>query len=284
MYIGLDIGGTNIRVGAVNNNEITYSYKEKTLDNVSNVDELYIKIIRLIENVPNYKNANAIGISVAGSVDNKTSNIVTSKNLSMLINYPLKTKLEKHFNINVFIENDAKVIGLAESILGKGKDYNIVCYITISTGCGGAFIVNKKIYTGSNNFGGYIPRIILDGKNTSDNLLSGRAMYENAKELLNINEVKDIFDLYRNNNEIAKKIVDDFKNNLLVLLLNVSATLNPDIIILGGSMLNDSDVYLDEVKKMYYDNIHPLAKNTIIDVSTLKDAGILGACLLANNK
>lgn len=284
MYIGLDIGGTNIRVGAVNNNEITYSYKEKTLDNVSNVDELYNKIIRLIENVPNYKNANAIGISVAGSVDNKTSNIVTSKNLSMLINYPLKTKLEKHFNINVFIENDAKVIGLAESILGKGKDYNIVCYITISTGCGGAFIVNKKIYTGSNNFGGYIPRIILDGKNTSDNLLSGRAMYENAKEVLNINEVKDIFDLYRNNNEIAKKIVDDFKNNLLVLLLNVSATLNPDIIILGGSMLNDSDVYLDEVKKMYYDNIHPLAKNTIIDVSTLKDAGILGACLLANNK
>ena len=283
-YIGLDIGGTNIRVGAIDADEkIIYSYKELTFSGVNNENDLYNKIKRLVELVPNYNNAKKIGISVAGSVDLKSNNIITSKNLNMLINYPLKNKLEKDYNKEVIIENDAKVIGLAESIKGVGKNYNIVCYITISTGCGGSIVMNKQIYHGSNNLGGYLPRIILDGKNTVDNLLSGRAFLLKAQKELNddINEPKEVFELYKKGDLKAKKIIEEFKNNLVVLLLNVSATINPDIFILGGGMIKDADMFLDDVINSYYNLVHPLAKDTIIKTSSLDDAGILGACLLA---
>ena len=282
LYIGIDLGGTNIRVGAMDEKEdIVFEYQGKTYDKVNNIDDLYKKIVNLIKKVPNYEVAEKIGIALPGSI-NKDSKVVTSKNVSMLIDYPLKEKLTKEFNKEIIIENDAKVAALAESIKKKAKNYNIVCYVTISTGLGGGIIINKKIYQGSNNFGGYIPRIILDENMASDALISGRVLLEKAKEIdSNIKSNKELFDLYKNNNSSAIKIINDFKHYLVVLLINLCATFNPDIIVIGGGVMKSSSYFLDDVKKDFYNKIHPLAKDTIIEKVSLKEPGIIGACLLA---
>ena len=163
-YIGIDLGGTNIRVGAIDKNEnIIYEYKELTFKEVSTATELCTKIIKMIRQVPNYEDAKAIGLGVPGSVNEKSSRIITSKNVGILIDFPLVETLNKEFNKPIYIENDAKVAAFAEAVVGRGKNKNIVCYITISTGLGGGIVINKKIYQGSNNLGGYFPRIILDG-------------------------------------------------------------------------------------------------------------------------
>ena len=286
-YIGIDIGGTNIRIGAINqNDELVFEYKEPTFENVISSEDLYNKIIKLIKMVPNYENSKAIGIGAPGSVDKKLGQIITSKNVTILKNFPLAEKLNKNLNKPIFLENDARVATFAEAICGKGKDKNIVCYITISTGLGGGLVINKEIYNGSNNLGAYFARMILDGEHTSHNLISGTTLLEQSREKINKNmkNTLEVFELEKNNNPIAKEIISNFKRNLTVLLLNISATFNPDIIILGGGVLKSKDSFLSDVINSFKEKAHPLAKNTIIDTTTFEEPGIIGASMLAKYK
>jgi glucokinase len=281
-YIGIDIGGTNIRVGGIDeNNDIIFLSKEKTLENVSNSEDLYNKT-----NVPDYYNCEKIGIGVPGAIDENTEKILTGRNLEYLIGYPLKERLEEDLGIKVFIENDAKVAALGEALIGAGKDENIVCYITISTGLGGGVVVNKEIYHGANNLGGYFSRMILDGEKISEYIISGTAIINKAKELIdsNIDNTKDVFDLASNGNVNAQKIIEDFKKYLTVLLLNVSVTINPDIIVIGGGVMKSKEYFLDDVKEMFKEKSHMLAKNTKIEIATLNEPGVIGAALLAKTK
>lgn len=285
-YIGIDIGGTNIRIGAINqNDELVFEYKEPTFENVISSEDLYNKIIKLIKMVPNYENSKAIGIGAPGSVDKKLGQIITS-NVTILNNFPLVENLNKDLNKPIFLENDARVATFAEAISGKGKDKNIVCYITISTGLGGGLVINKEIYNGSNNLGAYFARMILDGEHTSHNLISGTALLKQSREKINKNmkSTLEVFELEKNNNPIAKEIISNFKRNLTVLLLNISATFNPDIIILGGGVLKSKDSFLSDVINSFKEKAHPLAKNTIIDTTTFEEPGIIGASMLAKYK
>lgn len=285
-YIGIDIGGTNIRIGAIDEEEnITFSYIEPTFKDVTTAEDLYTKIKSLIERVPYYQQTRAIGIGAPGSVDKNIGQIITSKNVSILNRFPLVERLNKDLNKPIYLENDARVATFAEAIKGKGSNKKIVCYITISTGLGGGVVIEKNIYHGSNNLGAYFARMILDGKNTSNELISGTALLNQAKEKINRNIVNtaELFELEKNNNLIAKEIIEEFKNNLTVLLLNISSVINPDIIILGGGVLKSKDRFLLDVINSFKIQAHPLAKNTIIDIAKFEEPGIIGAALLAKD-
>ncbi len=125
--------------------------------------------------------------------------------------------------------------------------------------------------------------MILDGKNTSNSLISGTALFNQAKEKINqnISNTEELFELFKAGNNIAKEIIKEFKQNLLVLLLNISSTINPDIIVLGGGVLKSKNYFIDDIKNEFRNKAHPLAKNTIIDVAKYEEPGIIGACLLA---
>ena len=119
-YIGVDLGGTNIRVGGIDENEnLIYEYKEPTFKDVITGDELYEKIVKLIKKVPGCEDIKGIGIGIAGSVNQNTMRMISSRNVSCLIDYPIVEKLSKEFEKNVFFENDAKVTALAEAIVRK---------------------------------------------------------------------------------------------------------------------------------------------------------------------
>lgn len=283
-YIGIDIGGTNIRIGGINKKEeLIFEYKEKTKENVTTGDDLYEKIKKLIKMVPNFKDYKAIGIGSPGSINKELGQVITSKNLSILNNYPLVEKLKKEFNKPIFLENDAVVAALAEASKGKGKNKKIVCYITISTGIGGSIIIDKNIYPGSNNLGTFFSQIILDGKNTTNGLISGTALLKQTKEKLdkNIKNARELFELEKNHNTIAEEIIKEFKNNFTTLLLNISSIINPDIIILGGGVMKSKDRFLSEVIENFRNKAHPQAKDTIIETAQFKEPGIIGAALLA---
>lgn len=282
-YIGIDIGGTNIRIGSIDENDnILFEYQEPTYSNVSVGEDLYNKIKLLIKKVPNYETAKAIGIGAPGSIDKKTNTIITSENLSILNNFPLTQRLTQDLKKKIYIENDARVANLAEALKGNGKDKEIVCYITISTGLGGGVVINKQIYSGSTNLGAYFSRMILNDGKTADSLISGTALIKETKQKINrdIENAKKVFELAQNN-QIAKEIIDKFKQNLTVLFLNVSSIFNPDIIILGGGVLKSREFFLEDVKSSFRSKAHPLAINTIIDIAKFKEPGIIGAALFA---
>lgn len=235
-YIGIDVGGTNIKVGAIDAEEkLIFEYKEPTFKDVITADDLFNKIVNLVKMVPDYSKAKAIGVGVPGSIDLNTNKIVTLRNIAILKDYPFMEKLSLEFKIPVYFENDGRIAALAEAIKGRGKDKKVVCYITISTGLGGGIVIDKHIYNGAYNLGGYFSRIILDGENTSDSLISGSALCRQVESKIDIDirNVSEIFELEKAGNEIATEVIEKFKRNLNVLLLNISATINPDIIVLG---------------------------------------------------
>lgn len=283
-YIGVDMGGTNIKVGAIDSEEkLIFEYKEPTFKDVATADDLYNKIVNLIKIVPDYNSAKAIGVGVPGSIDLKTGKMATLRNISILKDYPTREKLLNEFNVPIYLENDARIATLAEAVKGKGKDKRIVCYITISTGLGGGVVINKQIYSGASNLGGYFARIILDGENTSDSLISGTALCRQAREKIkeDIKSTLELFELEEKGNKEAKEIIDRFKKNLTVLLLNIASIINPDIIIIGGGVIKSKDRFLQEVINAFRMQAHPLVKDTIIETVSFEEPGIIGAALLA---
>lgn len=287
-YIGIDIGGTNIRVGDVDSNsgKITCLVKESATEGVKTSEDFLKKIIRMVEKIPSYKNCKAIGIGVPGMVaDGK---ITTCRNLKVLVGFPLDKRLEKHFGKPVYMQNDAKVAALGEAICGAGKNSSIVAYVGLGTGLGGGVVMNKQLFLGSSNLGGYFSRLILDGENIAENLVAGVGLTSQIKSAFAKDiTLTDFFNLLSKKNKnapetpTALEILNRFKNNLTNLLLNISVTLNPDTIVLGGGIMDSSQHFFNEVQKSFRARTHDQARNTIIAKASLEYPGVTGAALFA---
>lgn len=284
-YVGIDIGGTNIRVAGIDKNNNVVSFNSvKTMENVNSAEDLYYKIKELIERITSFQKIKGIGIGCPGAID-ENGNITTCRNVPYLKEYPLVEKLKKDFGVKVKIENDARIAAYAESLEGAGKEYSNVCYITISTGLGGGVVIDKKIYKGGRNIGGYFSRMILDGQNIAENLVSGTAIINKTKEKTKQNIViaQEVFSLAQKNKD-AQKIVDEFKKNLVNLLLNISITISPEIIVIGGGVMKGKKYFFNDVKKDFKEKAHNFAKNTKIVEAKLKEPGVIGAALYVKNE
>lgn len=283
-YIGVDIGGTNIRVCGIdkNNNMVCFA-KEKTLENINSPEELYNKIRKMIEGITEYDKVKGIGIGCPGAVD-KEGKITSARNVPFLKDFPLVEKLERDLKTNVQILNDARVAALAEAVVGAGKKYNNVCYITISTGLGGGSVIDKKVYEGGRNLGAYFSRMILDGENIAENLISGTALINRTNEVLKekIYTAQEVFMLSKKNKEV-EKIVEEFKRNLVNLLLNISITLSPEVIVIGGGLMKAKKYFFDDVKSEFKKKAHRFASETVILEPKLKEPGVIGAALYAKS-
>ena len=283
-YIGVDIGGTQLRVGLMaEDGTLVFQNREATFSGVSTGAELYQKILRMIRAVPGPDDWAAVGIGVPGSVDLRTERVTIAENLRILEDLPLTEWLRRDLGKPVFLENDARVAALAEAFLGRGQGYRTVCYLTVSTGLGGGIVLDGALYTGGTNLGGYFSRMILDGRDTSDTLISGTGLLRQARARtgLDIADTREVFSLAEQGEPGVCEVLETYKHNMTVLLMNISTTFNPDIIVMGGGVMNSRDCFLEDVIQAYRSRVHPLAKDTVIDIAACQEPGILGACLLA---
>ena len=191
--IGVDLGGTNIRVGLVTEDgQVVKEYREKTEAHLGN-SQIVEKIISMIKKFEGYENVKGIGIGSPGFIDMEKGIVISASNIGFK-NYPLRQELQKHFNLPIVIANDANVAALAEAIFGSGKGKKIVQYITISTGVGGGLIFNGNIVNGLNGCAGELANLITDDTVFNHELLndgslelnaSGTAITKKAKEKFN---------------------------------------------------------------------------------------------------
>ena len=278
MTIGFDIGGTNIRVGLIDSkNNLVFCHQEATPQK-----DVYKKIVGLVKIVPNYKDVKSIGLGVPGMVIN--DEVVTCRNVPELMNSKIASRLSKEFKIPVHIENDGKIAALGEAICGAGRGSKIMCYVGLGTGVGGGVVIDGKVYTGSNGLGGYFTRVKINGK-MSEFLVSGTYMLKMARERLGagfaLQSFSDVIALLKDKNPVIIKLMEEFKDNLTELLLNISATINPDTIVLGGGLMRSKDYFLPDVITRFKRECHEQAKNTKIIAAELDQAGVIGAGLFA---
>ena len=288
--IAIDIGGTNTRVALVDE---TYKIEERVQfqTNANNPDETLGKIQQAIKGFD--RPIEGVGMSCPGPLDLLEGKILTTPNLhGKWQNYCVSKELEKLINKPVYLENDANLAALAEAIIGEGKEHSVVQYLTVSTGLGAGLVIDKKIYQGSHGFANEVANIcmIQDGPSHGsilpggiEAISSGTAIEQRAmKKGLEVNHAGEVNDLAIQGNEDAKQIMDDAKLYLANFIAGIQAFIDPEIIILGGSVALKIDGFVKEVESLVKEKVYDIVKPFVkVRKSTLnEDSGLLGAACL----
>ncbi|GAA0371550.1 ROK family protein [Bacillus horti] len=290
--IGVDLGGTNVRVALVNDQgTVLASHSEKT-EAEKGPDYIIAKIINMIDRYKKKEPIRGIGIGAPGPLNAKKGLILNPPNLPGWDHIPLVQKLEKHFQTSVVLDNDANVAALAEAKVGSGQGYESVFYLTVSTGIGGGFVINDRIYSGAHGYAAEIGNMIIDpsgykhanmNQGSWESLASGTAIARQAlKEFGHTGGTKEVFTLAQEGHESAVKIVHQTVDYLAMGIANIAHTIDPDVFVLGGGVMNSKTLILEPLKQKVKEYVYPeLAESIHIVHASLEDqAGVVGAALL----
>ena len=295
MKIGIDLGGSHIAIGVIDDKGYIVEKIEKRLlskdkKNIKETIENYI-IKNTNELMSKYK-IKEIGIAVPGTI--KDGIILKSVNLGVS-NYNIIDNLKKEINLPIKIRNDAKCAAIAENKIGALKDYSRSIFLTLGTGIGGAVIINNKLLDTGELPGCEFGHVIIQkdglkcncGKNGCfEKYASMKALKTNLRQVLGVDEKtrgQELLDIIRKNpdNEELNKVIDEYIEYLSIGLSNLINIFEPEAIGIGGSFVYFSDVLLDKlikniIKKQYLFNKRE--KLIIIPAALGNDAGMIGAC------
>lgn len=314
MYkVGVDLGGTNIAVGIIDENyKIIGRGKTKTAlpRPAEDIFEDICKCVKVaVENAGLTMDiVESIGIGTPGSVD-KENGVITYANNLDFNNVPAVEYMHREFpDKKIYIENDANCAALGEALAGSGVGKNSFIAVTLGTGVGGGIVLNGKLLTGCNDAGGEIGHIVIkfDGEKCNCDRVGCWERYASATALINqtkaaMNEHKDskmwelcsgdinkaggrtAFDAMRLGDEWGKKVVDTYIEYIGIGTTNIVNIFQPEMVCFGGGICNEGETLLaplrEYVRKTQYNKRTP--KNTELCVATLgNDAGIIGAALV----
>ncbi|MNX14573.1 Glucokinase [compost metagenome] len=305
IYIGVDLGGTAIKVGICNEEgQLLHTYEgptevEKGADAVINNIERYVRLI--LEQSPyEWDQLAGVGAGVAGFTNVRDGIIILAPNIG-LKDVHIRSILEQRLGKPVRIDNDANVAALGEAWAGAGKGVgNCVCY-TLGTGVGGGIIINGAIYQGFSGMAGELGHmsVVPDleaiqcgcGKiGCLETVSSATGVIRMAKDAVergdrtSLSQVenimaKDVFDAAKSGDEAAIRIVSRAAFYLGKSLAQVSAVLNPQRFIIGGGVSKAGDILFNEVRSVYAKlTPEPLQEGVDIVPAILgNDAGMIGA-------
>ena len=315
MYnIGIDLGGTNIAIGVVDENyKIVLKDKVPTrterptseiIDDMANLCKSLLKRLNIA-----FDDIGYAGIATPGSVDPVNGVVRYANNINM-INYPIADELKKRIPIKkVLVENDANAAALAEAKAGAGKGLDDVIMITLGTGVGGGIVIGGKLYSGFNYAGAELGHTVIeaDGRACTCGRKGCFEAYSSATGLINmtkekLTETKDTvmwdmvkgdinktsgrtaFDASRKGDKAGKEVVDMYIGYLACGLSNMINIFQPAVLCIGGGVCGEGDYLLNPLKKLIKANTYGYERqerNTELKIAELgNDAGIIGAASL----
>ena len=301
MKIGIDLGGSHIAIGVVDDNGQILEKKEvrileKEKKNITEFIEKYI-VDNVNEFIKRY-NITSIGIAIPGTVDDKS--IIKSVNLG-IENYSIVENLNKKIKLPIKIKNDAKCAALAENRYGALKNYNRSLFLTLGTGIGGAAIINNELLDTGILPGMEVGHIVINkggllckcGNNGCfERYASMKALKNNLREKLKLDEKtrgQELFKIIRdnekgsNNYELIENVVNEFIDNLSVGIGNLINLFEPEAIVIGGSFVYFEEVLLERLKNNLVNGKYLFnGKNDVIIKTAIlgNEAGIIGSALI----
>ena len=294
-YIGVDLGGTNVRAAIVDEEGNVLVQKKSPSYAQEGKEKVMDTIINLIKSLPDYESCSGIGVGVPGPCDEKTGSMVLATNLPGFEGYSIANKLEETFHMPSFIDNDANVAALAEALVGAGKGKKVVYYVTLSTGIGGGLVINGECISGKHGFTGEIANIIIDRNRSKVNYLavgaieneaSGTAITRKANEKASkkYKHAGEVFEDAHNGDPVAKEIVDNVARDLAQLFATIACVCDPDIFILGGGMMQSSDLFLPSVIEKFKEISHTQLHDDEFVLASFEEPGVIGAAMLPKSK
>ena len=267
MKIGIDLGGSHIAIGVVDNKGIIIEKIEKRLTSVEkkNIKKSIEEYI--IENVNNlskkYK-VTSIGIAIPGTLNDKK--IVQSVNLG-LYDYNIIDRLNEKIDLPIKIKNDAKCAAVAENKYGSLKEYKRSLFFTLGTGIGGAVIIDNQLLNTGEMSGCEFGHIIIEKngieckcgkKGCFEKYGSMKSFKDNLRRELGLDEKtrgQELFEMIKNNKkenddyEKIEKVVEEYIQNLSIGISNLINIFEPEAISIGGSFVYFKEVLLERLKK-----------------------------------
>ena len=314
-YIGIDLGGTNIKAGVVSEDfEIVAKTSCKT--NLPRpgeeicADMAKVALEAVKEAGLTLDDIEVVGIGTPGTANSEAGVIEYSNNLGFL-NFPVVKLMKTHIDKPCYVENDANAAAYGEYIAGAAKGANDAVCITLGTGVGGGIIINGKIYSGFNYAGAEIGHTVInvDGPQCTCGRRGCFEVYSSATGLIRMtNEAiakhpesilkeeaddngkvsaRTAFNAMRKGDAVAKQVVDDYIRYLACGIANTINIFQPDILYIGGGVCNEGDPLMLPLKELVAKEVYTRnsEKNTEIVIAKLgNDAGIIGAAFLGLNK
>lgn len=310
--VGVDLGGTTIKLAFINMyGELLHKWeiptntseegKHITLDIAKTIDKKLQDLGELKHKLV------GIGIGAPGPVQVSTGMIYEAVNLGWK-NYPLKDLLEVETGLPVVVDNDANIAALGEMWKGAGEGAKDVVCMTLGTGVGGGVIANGEIVHGASGAGGEIGHITVVTENgfpcncgksgCLETVSSATGIVRVAmKKLQETNEdsvlrsilkqegkitSKDVFDALAEGDALAEQIVEKVAFYLGLAVANLSSTLNPEKVVIGGGVSKAGDALLQPIHRYFKQYAFSrAAKSTKLAIATLgNDAGVIGGAWL----
>lgn len=308
-YLGIDLGGTNIAAGIVDEKGTILRKGSTPTILTRPIEEIVKDMADLCKKLVDEEGLMmddicSVGLGCPGTVDNTNGIIAFSNNIPMR-NVPMRKLLEAHFpGKKINMENDANAAAFGEYIVNGGDAENFI-FITLGTGVGGGVIINKKIYRGFNCAGGELGHIplVIDGvpctcgrKGCWEAYASVTALIRQTEEAMKNDPdtsmhkwVEDYgkvsgrtaFDCAKAGDKTAQGVVERYIRYVADGLTGIQNIFQPEKLLIGGGISKEGSYLLDPIKEIVYaEEYNKYMPKTEISIATLfNDAGIIGAAL-----
>lgn len=282
--LGIDLGGTKVDVSCVRlNGEVLAQRRiatqpedgpERSLERILEtaheiMDQIRVATIEL----------SAVGLSVPGPLDPQSGVFLNLPNLPGWTGYPIRQKLEDHFSIPVYMDNDANAAALAEWKFGAGRGYHDIVYLTMSTGIGGGLILGGRLYRGKNLNAGEVGHQVIVPQGPPcgcgllghlEGLCSGSGIARRLREVVTPDNsvmwemaggepqrlsAEILTAAVRTGDPVAEEFFQETMEYLATGLANLVFVLNPEVFILGTIVARNPDLFLNSLKRMVSERV-----------------------------
>ncbi len=309
-YIGIDLGGTNIAVGIVTAEGKIVKKMSVPTGAQRPFEEIFqdmahcIRTLLTETGIPEGE-IRSIGIGTPGCLNTKEGILIFAGNFKYgkLVNY--RQLMKNHFDIPVYIGNDANVAALAETKVGAARGAESAVMVTLGTGVGGGIVLDGKIYEGHLSAAGELGHLVLvhDGvpctcgrkgcweayasvtalvRQTKEAMLANPDSIMNQTPLDKVNG-RTSFDAAKKGDAAALSVVQKYREYLADGLASIVNVLNTEVIIIGGGICKEGDYLLGPVNEMLQKRVFGaglLPERKMVVAQLGNDAGLVGAALL----
>jgi len=295
MYVlGIDIGGTNIKYGVANGQDITQLiYYDSLPSPASNGKDALLKgLIGLVKRSIDRFNVEKVGIGIPGLVNPQTGTVSDPPHIPGWTTVNLYEELHNTGGLPIYVDNDANCFAMGEYILRQDASIKNLIGITLGTGIGGGIVLNGKIFRGKRGGAGEIGhiKVVPHGRQcgcsqhgcieayASDSGIQAISYEQYGKKLCS----EELYDLALQGDKKANSIFSDIFEKLGIVCAGLVNLLAPDIVVFGGGLARMNEFLLTPVKRAMQENCYrKLFENVRVEISQFDEkAAITGAATL----
>ncbi len=298
MRLGIDFGGTNIKAGIFSEEGKTLFFSEQKLLKFTANGNLLINLINHAKEISEGFNLLQGGLAIKGLINSETGILEDDIGAgSLLSGINLKKTFEDALHIPFKVENDARAYAWGEYKFGAGYGSTALVCMTFGTGLGCSLVVDGEPYKGSDTLGGLLGGHISIDKNGPECPCGNKGCLElycsataftqtvqNTFHEFNNSEdtLKDYFNALKKNERKYFNLLNEFQENLSIGIVNVIHAYGPDVVVLGGGVMNSSEIILPRLIELVHKRAWTFPRKKVkIKVSELGNkAAAIGVAFL----